>query len=151
MKRAVTILLAVALVGCTESIVLPVDQTLAHDEIVERLKTLFKDEVVLADDAPFFIGGSEERISPAKTRLMYRHLMTQPAPSLYTPNVSYDWTFIDIDSSQEGEVRISAKTYRHGNFINSRQREAESRIIKSLSILKERANKSLQPTAKRGG
>lgn len=151
MKRAVAIILAVTLVGCTESIVLPVDQTLAHDEIVERLKTLLRNEIVLTDDTPFFIGGSVERISPTKTRVTYQHLTPQPAPSLYTPNVSYDWTFIDIDTSQRGEVRISAKTYRHGDFINSRQREAESKIIKSLSILKERANKSLQPTAKSGG
>lgn len=151
MKRALVILLAVALVGCAQSIVLPVDGTLSHGEIVERLKKLLKDEIVLAYDITFLTGGSEERVSPTKTRLTYRHSTPQPATSLYTPNVSYDWTLIEIDTFQKGEVRISVKTYRRGNFISSRQHEAESKIMKNLSVLKERADKLLQPTARSSG
>lgn len=151
MRRAVLILLAAALVGCTESIVLPVDKILTHDEVVKRLRQLFKDEVVLAYDIFFIIDGSEERVSPTRTRLTYQHSTPQPATSLYTPNVSHDWTVIDIDTSRKGEVRISAKTYRAGNFVDSRRREVESKILKDLSILKERAGKSLQQTATGGG
>lgn len=150
MNRAIAILLAVTLAGCTESIVLPVDETLAHDEIVGRLKKLIKDDIVLTYDLTFLFDGSEERVSPTMTRLRYQHSTPQPPASLYTPAVSYDWTFIDIDTSKKGEVKISVETYRRGNFMNDRQHEAESKIIKNISILKERANKLLQPMPKDG-
>jgi hypothetical protein len=150
MKRAIAILLAVALIGCTESIVLPVDETLSHVEIVGRLKKILNDEVVLSyGQTMLFGGGEEERISPTKSRLLYQHSTPQPPPSLYTPAVSYDWTLLDIDTSQKGEVRISVKTYRRGNLINDRQHEVESQILRNLSNLKERANKSLQLKTKK--
>lgn len=151
MKRALVILLAVALAGCTGSIVLPVDKALAHEEIVGRLKKLLKEEIVLLYGTTFLMGGSEERVSPTVTRLTYNHATPQPATSLYTPNVSHDWTSIYIDTSRQGEVKISVKTYRRGDFINSRQREAESKILENLSILKERANKLLRSSAGSGG
>lgn len=150
MKRALVILLAVALAGCTGSIVLPVDKALAHEEIVGRLKKLLKEEIVLLYGTTFLMGGSEERVSPTVTRLTYSHSTPQPATSLYTPNVSHDWTFIYIDTSRRGEVKISVETYRQGDFINRRRRKAESKIIEDLSILKERANKLLQTTAESG-
>ena len=150
MRRVVAILLAVTLVGCAESLVLPVDETLTHDEVVGRLKKLMKDNFVLSYDMTFLFDGSEERASPTITRLRYQHSTPQPPPGLYTPAVSYDWTIIDIDTSQRGEVKLSVETYRRGNFTNDRQRETESKIVEKLSILKERANKSLQAAPKSG-
>lgn len=149
--KLLVILLTVALVGCTESIVLSVDKTLAHEEIVGRLKKLLKEEFILAYGTAFLMGGSEERVSPTVTRLTYSHSTPLPSTSLYTPNISHDWTSIYINTSRQGEVKISVKTYRRGDFINSRQREAESRILKNLSILKERANKLLRSSARSGG
>jgi hypothetical protein len=150
MRRALAIFLAVALVGCAESIVLPVDETLTHDEIVSRIKTLLKEELILSYNMTFLVGGSEERVSPSITRLRYQHTTPQTGPSLYTPGVSYDWTFIDIDTATKKAVRISIKTYRRGNFIDDRQHDAEIKLKEKLSVLKERANQSLQATPKSG-
>jgi hypothetical protein len=149
-RRSLVSMLAFLLVGCTETVVLPVDEGLAHDEIVSRLKKLFEQELMTASDLVFARGAPEERISDTETRLTYRHMTPRPPPSLYTPAVAYDWTFIDIDTSQQGNVRISVRTYRRGNFIHDRQHEAESKIAAQLSVLKERANSALQRTPASG-
>lgn len=88
---------------------------------------------------------SENRVSNTKTRITYQHTTPQSPPALYTPAPSYDWTIVEIDTSRKGTVEISVKTYRRGNFIHDRRYETESQIIKRISTLKERANKSLQP------
>lgn len=136
--------------SCAQTVVLPVDEALTHDEIVNRLKTLFEKEVVMASDLLFVRGVPEEKISDTRTRLRYGHTTPQPPPGLYTPAVSFDWTFIEINTSQRGSVRISVRTYRRGNFIDRRQYEAEEQIAARLSILQERANSALQRTPASG-
>ena len=130
---------------------LSVDEALSHEEVVGRLKKIFEEEFILTYGTTFLMGGSEKRVSATVTRLTYSHSTPQPATGLYTPNLSHDSTSIYIDTSRQGEVKISVKTYRRGDFIDSRQREAESKIIHNLSILKERADISLQSRARSGG
>ena len=101
MKRALAVFLLIALAGCAESVVLPVDASLTHEEIVGQLKALLKDEIGSSYNMTFLVSGSEERVSPSMTRLRYQHTTPQIPPSLYTPGVSYDWTTLDIDNAMQ--------------------------------------------------
>jgi len=143
------LLLAVSafwLYGCAGTATLPVDEGLPHDEIVRRLQKLIKEEAVSWD----MVSQSETKVSATRTELRYGHITPRPAPSLYTPAVAYDWTDIDIDTSQQGYVNISVKSYRPGNFINERLYDRESKITEALAALKERANNALQRTPASG-
>jgi hypothetical protein len=134
------------LYGCAGTASLPVDEDLSHDEIVRRLTNLLKQEAVSWDMIP----QSETKLSATRTELRYGHITPRPAPSLYTPAVAYDWTDIDIDTSQRGHVRISVKSYRPGNFMSERLNERESKIAEAFDGFKERANSALQRTPASG-
>ncbi len=146
------LILLVALAGCAGVVVLPIDEGLSHDQIVNRLKKLIKEKSVLTyydekDATELDCGWTflsklwEKQVSPTRTRIMYQHSRMKPGSPLNTVGWSYDWTFIDIETSEKGLVKIIVKTYREGTLIDSRHYETESKLIKNLSILKERANK----------
>jgi hypothetical protein len=144
--RLFLIVSALWLYGCAGTATLPVDEGIPHDEIVLRLQKLLKEEAVSWD----MVANSETKLSASRTELRYGHITPRPAPSLYTPAVVYDWTVIDVDTSQPGYVTISVKSYSPGNFINERLYERESKITEALASLRGRANSALQRTPASG-
>ena len=123
MRTGPILLLATLLVGCAETVVLPVEGTLSHQETVKRVRILLKDLVIVAGGASFFVAPSEKRETEHRTLFSYQHLTPQAPPALYTPAVSYDWTVIEIDTSNRRQLTLSVKTYRRGSFFDERQRE----------------------------
>jgi len=151
MMKHILLIFTLSLTGCVKTIDFPVSNSLSHDEIVKRLKQLFMKESVIisrllssSNGIELSFGkGIDNKISKTKTYVRYSHLTPQPSPSLHTPSQTYVWTIVDIDTSKKNIVQISVKSYRHGNFIDSRLREMETYILNNLKVLKQKANKQL--------
>jgi len=138
MKRIVIILFAFAMFGCARPTAIPVDGSLSHEEVITRLKKSIHAQF-LAEPRMwgFLFSLSEERISPPLTRLVYIGAL-HPPTGLATV-ASAEVTTLSIDTSTKREARVSVKTELRGD----RQLETESMIIRELSIIKERADKSI--------
>lgn len=146
MKRAIPVLAVALLVGCAQAVELPVDPSLTHDEVVDRVEKLLKDEhVTRVYDLGILHGASEKRLSATATRLKYLPPRRPSEMNPALPDPGREWTNIDIDTARPGFVRIVVRSYRRGAFVDLRQPETESRIVRALAVLQDRADRSLQP------